>query len=679
MPSIIRKGSQAAADGRITREEAQALVAHAQKNGVVSGYEKAQLRRILTQHRDLFDPAALDTIRAIIERSAPASPPGGTVALDPSDAHRPVFLSSTGVFSLSAEGAPPRNDVELGEALFRAGELVDDSAGNVFADVGVSKDTRAAVFQTLQGTLAKVPAGGTRPARLDANQALQLRASSATVLLHLMEATAEPELSAPMLDAFRSLVLAETDVRLRENLIFHFANSKVAKAGPAKELASTWMRELAPMTPPYEKWFADGNKTINLHWKVGDEFHERFMARLEMGGFQPVGPESRSGVTTFEKKFNEPGVGETVFRISVQEGGSDLLAGTGKKGVHIMGYDGHSNWGRNMTSSIERGPDTSGGGDGQLFIYDLCVGKGVLDQLKKKYPNLQVVTTFGSAYRDTEIDSLCAGIARRDDWEKLTRMFNDTDGYSGRNNFLTPISTLVRERVLDRDSDGQADYLDKHFNFSTFSVPTDTQREMKPVKQARHASILDGTKVNVAAQILNAVSEFSSILDLVNKDSKVVAGGWFEPKLGEKELVRFTQATGPDGKTEYRLEVNARYSHMSEEALRATVVYEFGRYLISSWQLQMEAVDAKLNGLIGFAQSLDIDEGFRDDELWVAFLARYNLPNVDRDVIQQLLDDEHHHYAGSPEMVAKLRAKLSTEVLAALRRPEAGEPVQLVG
>jgi len=47
---------------------------------------------------------------------------------------------------------------------------------------------------------------------------------------------------------------------------------------------------------------------------------------------------------------------------------------------------------------------------------------------------------------------------------------------------------MTREKVLDRDNDGQADYLDKHFNYSTFKVPEDTRREFEPVKQDRQAS-----------------------------------------------------------------------------------------------------------------------------------------------------------------------------------------------
>ena len=29
------------------------------------------------------------------------------------------------------------------------------------------------------------------------------------------------------------------------------------------------MDQLAPLKPPYEKWFANGNTTVKLDWQVG--------------------------------------------------------------------------------------------------------------------------------------------------------------------------------------------------------------------------------------------------------------------------------------------------------------------------------------------------------------------------------------------------------------------------
>ncbi|MEW5743166.1 MAG: hypothetical protein AB1938_29900 [Myxococcota bacterium] len=666
MPSSIRTlARNAAADRTITRDEAQALVNRATADGKITSYEKSQLRQALTQYKDLFASGAADLLKPLLEPTRPPAP-GQVVNLDPTPSQRPVYLGADGSFTVHSNGSPPRTSLEKGDALYRAGELVDNARENLFA--GLPKDLRQKAFEQLGPTLST-----SNPAGFDEKQALQARASSGAVLLHLLEGTKEPELATPMLKAYEALVKAEPNQRLKESLIFHLSNSPAAQSGDAKKVADALMTTLAPLKPPYEKWFANGNKTIKLDWQVGDEFLSGFRSNLTRSGWK----ETAAGSGVYQKTFNDPQHGETKFEIRTRlGGGSSLLEKVGDKSVHIVGYDGHSNWGKNQTSSIKRKDPLPDGGDGQLFFTNLCVGKSQIDAMKEKFPNLQYATTYGSSSTDTDIDALAKFISQRKGWDEITPFLDRTDGHWDRNNFVTPISTLVREKVLDRDNDGQADYLDKHFNVSTFAVAEDTRREFRPVKQDRPADLLDGTKLGIAAQVLNTVSEFNGILRDVNEHSRVIAGGWFEPKAGEAAVVKFEKAKGKDGQPEYRMTVNARYSHMSEEALRATCVYELNRWLQSSGEQKLDPVDRKLLAVIGFAQSLDIDDSWRDDEVFGEFLKRYNLPAISRSDIQQLLDAEHHDYAGSQSMVNALKAKLPANVLAELKKPEVGEPVR---
>jgi hypothetical protein len=72
--------------------------------------------------------------------------------------------------------------------------------------------------------------------------------------------------------------------------------------------------------------------------------------------------------------------------------------------------------------------------------------------------------------------------------------------------------------------------------------------------------------------------------------------------------------------------------------------------------------------------SLDIDGDYRDQELWTSFLAKYNFPAMDWNTIYDIKEAEHHFYAGSDEMVAKIRAALPKSVVDALKNPAVGEP-----
>jgi hypothetical protein len=699
MSNTIRKmGTAAAADRKFTLDEAKAIVARAQENGVVSASEKTALRAIMTQYKDTFQAGALEALKSLVEPTPPPFPPPGsqTVNLTPAGGDRPVFLNANGVFTTAADGKPPANELELGDAVFRAAEAADNARAPLLGTA--SKELRAKTFEQLKSTLARVPADGTPPSGMSKDQALQLRASTGTVLLDLINASAEPELRGPALKTYEALVKAETDPRLRDSLIFHLSNADAVKSPEVKAVSDVLLKTLAPTSPPYDKWFANGNKTVNLSWTVGEgEFWKGFTSYLKNNGFKPVGSESEYGVSTYEATVNKPGVGETKFRISVRQGGTDILAPMNDKNVQIVGYDGHSNWGRNMTASVKNGPVPTDGASDKLLFYNLCVGKGVLDKVKEKYGDAQVVTTYAASnfYTDAQgqmtrgegvqaLMALVNGVASRADWTSLHGDMNKAANIGwGRtwDNYLTPISTQTREKVLDRDNDGQADYLDKHFNYSTFKVPEDTAREFAPVKQDRPATVLDGTKVLVSANMINTLSEFSGILDRVNPDSKVIAGGWYEPKPGDpKDVVRFSEQKGRDGKTEWVMTFNARYSHMSEEAMRATTAYEFNRFMQDSGKLRMTPEDSKLAGVLVFAQSLAVDEGYRDREVFTNFLKRYNLPQTITlsQVQSALAAHTGHNYAGDSAALANLKAAIGAAAVEQLKKPEVGVPVTVI-
>jgi len=699
--SITRRGEQFATDRKFTPDEAKALVDQVKSNGIVSSYEKTQIKALLLKHKDIFQPGAAELLKSLIDPQLPPPPPPGgqVINLDPSGAHRPVFLNANGVFTANADGKPPANDVELGDAIYRAAELVDDAPGAKSPFATASAELRGKVFENLKAVLARVPADGQAPAGMDKNQALQMRASAATTLLELMEASPEAALQGTMAKTYEALIKNETNPRLQESMVFHLGNTDAAAKNPAvKAISDVLMKTLAPTQPPYDKWFAGGNNKVNLSWTVGQgEFWGGFVKNLKDAGFKPVGPESEHGVSTYERIINKPGVGETKFQIQVHQGGTDILKPMNDKNVQIVGYDGHSNWGRNMTASIKNGPQTDDGADGKLLFYNLCVGKGVLDGVKEKYGNAQVVTTYAASnfYTDSNgqmtrgegVQALLAlvdGVAGRDDWTKIHKGMNDAADIGwGRtwDNYVTPISTRDREKVLDRDNDGQADYLDKHFNFNTFKVAEDTAREFKPVKQDRPAGILDGTKVLVSANMINTLSEFSGILDHVNPDSKVIGGGFFDPKMGEKDLIRFTEQKSKTGKPEFVMQVNSRYSHMSEEALRGVGVYEFTRFLQDKGHLRLAPVDGKLAAVVAFAQSLDVDDGYRDREVWSQMLTRFNLPaDIDQGKVMSALGSHTgHNYAGDQAVINALKAALSPATLEALKKPEAGVPISIVG
>ncbi len=696
MATVRQLGRKFAHDKQVTLEEAKALVAKATESGKATKSTQAALRKVLKQYGDRFTLEARAEVQAVLDPVSQSQSVGqAIVPLQIPGGQRPVFLTTSGQFTVEPDGAAPVDDAELGEAWYRAAEAASDARTPMLAEL--KPDLQAAVFDQLKTVLSRAQAepGATK---IEGYKAEQLRASAGTVLLDLIDSAQSPQLRKDAVGALERMVRAEPDTRVRETLVFHFANSKVGQSEEYKKLADSLIAELTPTKPPYDAWFADGNNTVTLAWAVGeDEFWKGFTTYLKSKGFKPTSPESQKGVSTYEATFDKPGVGPTTFRIHVRENEADILKPMGDQAVDIVGYDGHSDWGRNMSHSVRAGPERTDGGQGKLIFYNLCVGKGMLDRVKEKYGNAQLVTTFAASnfYTDAQgqmtrgegqqaLMALIDGIAARADWKAIHGAMNRAADIGwGRtwDNYLTPISTDTRERVLDRDNDGQADYLDKHFNFSLFHVEEDTARELEPVRQERHASILDGTKVIVAANMVNTLSEFSGLLDRFNPDSKVVGDGWFEPKLGDHELVRFNERPRRDGKgVDVAFQVNARYAHMSEEMLRAIAVSEFTRWLANNGKLRLSAAEAKLGGALAFAQSLDVDESFRDGPVWSAYLKRMNLPaDLTYEKVTQALEAHSgHNYSGDPASIAKLSSLLSKDVLDVLEKPEVGVPTTLL-
>jgi len=724
-------------DRKIDEQEARKLIASAEDGVRAWPSELEALKRGLERHADRFTPEGAQVLADYLGIDPPAvaapgapdptAPAEGAMigiyrtrepaegAIDPElravpvDAegnligeaqdlvpvagHRQVFLTPDGMFVTPGVPHDPQNLAVTGEGLFRAASIIDDFKGNLFEQAGVSLETRQAVFRNLPAALDQVKAGDPPPEGLDQLQALQLRSSSATVLLELITSLGDQgEELALKQEAFATYSrLAEQEVNpiLRESMIF---NAELARDRLTPEMWETTerlMQELAPLEPPYDKWFADGNNVVNIDVAVGFGFtgHEKIW---EDNGFtrDPDDP------NVFVKKItNRQGV-ETEFRIRKRVLRNDMFEKMDDPDTQIIVYDGHSNWGRNVRSSLEASRMT-GTGDGKVALIGLCAGKGELNMMRDRFPDAQIVTTYNSSYfgpsesnmawseNQDALMSMIYSIAERRSWPETARNVRDTVirphsyWHAMDNNYLFPTDTMLRRRVLDRDHDGQADIFDKLADFSTFRVEEDTAREFSPQPPRHPVNKLVGIKPHMAVQGINRLSLYSEVLEPRNNTGRVIPGGYFEPQEGDRAIVKFETTRPKDGSTGYVMKVNANYSHMSEEAMRAVAMYEFNQYLADTaprWPL--DAVETKLQGLILASHSLDTDSGYRDSVVWREFLEAYNFPpNISRRDVERAKEEGEgrgHHYSGSRDAIRLLREKLGPEILARLRAPDVG-------
>ena len=100
----------------------------------------------------------------------------------------------------------------------------------------------------------------------------------------------------------------------------------------------------------------------------------------------------------------------------------------------------------------------------------------------------------------------------------------------------------------------------------------------------------------------------------------MVPEGYFEPQGGEQRLFRFGAGEDVDGHDTIRMSMNARYSHMSEEALRMAASYEYALHMADQGEVRLEGADTVLSALTLSWQSLRTDVGNRDRDVWKEFL-----------------------------------------------------------
>jgi hypothetical protein len=620
-----------------------------------------------------------------------AAPNGGdpSVNLDASGVRRPVALTGTGRFTAQL-GAEPASLAEAGEGLYAAAKLIDDTAGNLFDEAGVDTAARRRVLESLRGDLGQVPAGGPAGDGLDELAALQLRSAGGTVLLELMTAHGTPDdLQREAFAIYRAQIGAETNPILKDGMALHLDRLRDALPADLQPGVDAVRDVFAPQRPPYERWFADGNDTVKVDWIAQSHQWDLSKAGLEADGYELVSDTGSERL--FQRTYEHDGV-ETRFEVRIRRSfsGSGIYDGVADAdGAHMEVYTGHSSWGKNMRSSLDRAPDSPTGGEGKLVLTSLCAGKGEIQMFRDKFPSAHLVTSHNSTKFSSSSGrsegvqaflSMARSIARREDYDGMAAEVKDNNPFRWThdhewgidNNYLFPSSTAARRRVLDRDGDGQADVLDRVVDFDTFAVSEDTRREFAAKTPARPADELLGTNTHFAAMNINRMALFSDLLEDLNATGNVLPGGFFEPAEGETALVRFEPAE-VDGDDVLVLRVNGRYAHMSEEALRLATAFEYAARLPElddRWRL--DATDTKLNALLFAANSLYSDAGYRDDEVWAAFTDAYGLQGIDLRTVERARASDDHAYSGSRSSMRALRDALDPAALDGLADAGAG-------
>lgn len=709
-----------AADGVLSLADVAELARLAEADGRVSDRERVTAAALLDFHAARLAPdakAALARLAGLAPHPAHAEPPAGAITLGGNGPHA-VFRLSDGRLSTRSDRVPETFD-ETGDALYRAANLVDHLPTSAHLLTAATAAVDAGLRLQLEAALV---AGREPPPGVTSEQALQMRASAHTCLVHLAEcvpATAEhlAEKRAAE-EAAMAFARAEDHPVLAEAFAAHLHRA-VGLTAAGRQAADALFMQRVPVSPPYGGWFVTGEATTGeaaptlvVHWSPGtgsEGFYRGTVELLKQAGFAPEGEVAPRGPSWFGREYGR----DLRVRLRLAEFAGDLFASMADPGVHIVGYDGHSDIGRNMRRALQRAPDQRGH---KLVFYGLCAGKDALFRVRARYPEAQVLTTFNSSYFRTAdgpegrrmvesenfnaLVEVLAGIADRQDWKGIRDAIRDRaiprywkahHALPGGMNYVTPIDSALARRVLDLDGDGQADALDRLVDFNAFAVAADTAAEFVPRDPGRPAAGLGGGAIHIAANTCNTAMLYNPLTRQYNQTGRIVGAGHVE--MGPDEgIVRWFDID-LDGEPAWALGLNRHHAHMSEEALRAVALYTWNAHVWQHdparyrryWRASTaqtppdrpDRVDVLLMGLVlaTFTLAYDMMDGFagphrRDEQIWQALLSRFGLPSLDFRPIWSLVIGEHHDYAGSPTIVGKWRETLDAATIAALRGDE---------
>lgn len=578
---------------------------------------------------------------------------GGSAA--PPRAGRPtpladgLFLSASGNFVSRAGQDKAITAPELGETLTRVAQLLEEGT-NVFRSPGVTLGQKEAALTAL----AEAFTTGADASKFGGNkeQALQTRASAAPLLLDLAQSLdpskpAEKALLGRVVAEYQKALDSEPHGQLRSFMLFDLDRAKGALPLELRPTIDGLMREVAPLAPPYEEWFKNGNTNLKLEYYVGDGFWEEELSAYVAKGFTRT--DNADGTVSLKKHFEKErqlndGTTQkfvTDVELVMHNGPHGMFERMNDPGVAGVVYSGHANYGREVPSHLGSAPEMNGA---KAFWSLQCGGKGVHNALLEKFPDLQVVSSKNSSYgyqdRATLLGSL-EGIAARLPWSQISTQ----NANHNSDNYYFPTDTLISRRSTDGDRDGRADAWDRVLNVNPFHPQADIEAQLTPRNPERGLAELDGRALTGAVLRFWRMAGYNQWADHL-KDQGVVGGGFFAGKRTDP-LFKFDKVRGEDGREVVKVQVNQHYAHASEEVLGAALHYELGRQ--EAERAGLPAADAKAAGLLMAAKALDIDTSYNDGDAWKALLQFHGLPAAitHGDAMHANHEDEHFSAGGA--------------------------------
>ncbi len=573
-----------------------------------------------------------------------------------------LYLSPSGNFVSRAGQDKPLTPVEMGDTLTRAAQQAEVGV-NVFARPELTLPQKQAALDALLASFTT----GKDPSKFagNADQALQTRASAAPLILDLarsLDPSKAPQkaLQDKVLAGYLKAMDGEPHGQLRNFMLFDLDRAKGQLPGAMRPTIDGLMREVAPLAPPYEEWFKNGNTNFKLDYYVGDSFWDEELNSYAAEGFKrtdnPDGTVSMTKHLERERQLNDGTTQKFVtdVELKMHNGPQGMFDHMNDPSVAGVVYSGHANYGREVPSHLGGAPAMSGA---KAFFALQCGGKGVHNALVEKFPDLQVVSSKNSSYgyqdRKTLMNTI-DGIAGRLPWSQISTK----NASSNVDNYYFPSDTLISRRAQDRDHDGVADSWDRVLTVNPFHPQAAIDAQLTPKDPLKPVEQLDGRALTGSVLRFWRMAGYNEWA-MPLKDQGLVGAGFFAGKKTDP-IFKVESKGGEDGKPVLEVKVNSQYSHASEEVLGAALHYELGRQMAS--KAGLSASDAKAAGLLMAAEALNVDTGDHNDETWSALLKFNGLPaNITHADAMAANSQDEELSAGGPRTLELFKATLKAK------------------
>jgi len=421
------------------------------------------------------------------------------------------------------------------------------------------------------------------------------------------------------------------------------------------ELRRELVAGLRPASPPYDSWFGDDPAPkLNVKQFVMGEFFRREVAAYRKAGFTIKKVSDDKAIATKVLSDPDGDHAPVTARVELVKGDERVLDDMDDPKLHMLLYSGHAQLGAVAKWSLAHGP-TRAVGD-KLVGFFACRGKQWLGSVRRRYPDTQVIVSDQGTHGNDDrivIQKLYEGIATRSAYETIRRAVEREDVWEP-DNYLFPHDRRNLEH-LDLDSDGRAARSGEHHDLLyTPVVKKGRSNSISFKPHRRHAAPhnLDGAKVSNAVAWFNTEyfywTEDNTAGGAARLADRFYADGWFASDDPD-EVVRLDRST-ENGKPVMRVQVNAAYAHLSDDAVGMLVTYTAATEVFK--QLYPDELESERRmrclAMTGAYVANLVEYADVADALLKNFAKRFDFPStLTWPVVDRAINSDHDHEASA--------------------------------